>query len=188
MVMHGFMRFPKSIPQHLRNVYNSKLSNLCKREIEVPRAIDWGTLASLGIDHDVRYHLTKSLVSDEEIVFISLAWENIFNLKEILYKELICEFYATVRFDQECTDYLQENTFKFRLGGEERSCSIMELSWRCGMFSKDVATMKECLWYNEDQPREPRNTHDWNEQWKKIGYDTTRKMSIHDIRTTTYIH
>ena len=67
-------------------MYNSKLSNLCNREIEVPRAIDWGTLASFGMDHNIRYHLTKSQVSDEEIVFISLARKNIFNHKEILYK------------------------------------------------------------------------------------------------------
>lgn len=60
---HEFLKFPKNIPW---NVYNSKINNISRREIVVPRALYWGTLASLGIDHKIFYYLTKSLVYEDD--------------------------------------------------------------------------------------------------------------------------
>lgn len=88
----------------MKNHNNSKLENMEKRKILIPKALDWVMLALLGIDREKAYYLTMSLIyKDHDILFISVGWSNIFNIRDALYRELIIEFYATIRFDFEIT-------------------------------------------------------------------------------------
>lgn len=81
------MKF-KRIPWVQNNLFNSCLTNLREREIKIPKALDWGTLASMGIDQDIVVHLTKSMMlEDEYLTLISITWNTIFIMKDVIYKE-----------------------------------------------------------------------------------------------------
>ncbi|GKB57958.1 ribonuclease H-like domain-containing protein [Tanacetum coccineum] len=82
--------------------YNSRLATLLQKLIYSPQILDWQLLHKIGCGDEIDQMLNISLKeaqSDEEIFFF-LAWVRAFNIREPIYPELFCEFYATYEFDE----------------------------------------------------------------------------------------
>ncbi|GKA58649.1 hypothetical protein Tco_0757962 [Tanacetum coccineum] len=73
-------------------------------------------------------------------------WGNLFRVNEPIYRELVREFFASFEFEASACRYDPEHVgVKFRLGGEPREMSLLELGWRVGLYterkSRDNATL-----------------------------------------------
>ncbi|GKE83476.1 hypothetical protein Tco_1557218 [Tanacetum coccineum] len=59
-----------------------------------------------------------------------------FNIRDPIYQELYCEFYATFEFDEVCADdeLQSKKIISFRLGGRAHSLTLLEFSRRLGLY------------------------------------------------------
>ncbi|GKD82978.1 hypothetical protein Tco_1349817 [Tanacetum coccineum] len=65
-------------------------------------------------------------------------WVNLFQINELVYRELVREFFTSFEFK----DYAFKGNPKFkgvsfRMGGEYRTMSLLELGWRVGLYSEE---------------------------------------------------
>lgn len=162
------MKF-KRIPWVQNNLFNSCLTNLREREIKIPKALDWGTLASMGIDQDIVVHLTKSMMlEDEYLTLISITWNTIFIMKDVIYKEQVQELYAIVILKFEVSNYHEKGDITLCLGGKARECRLLELAWRYELYTKEEAMIKECNQYILMFPRKKSKDFDHQGAWEKM--------------------
>ncbi|GJU48344.1 reverse transcriptase domain-containing protein [Tanacetum coccineum] len=73
-------------------------------------------------------------------------WGNLFRVNEPIYRELAREFFASFEFEASACRYdPKHNGVRFRLGGEPREMSLLELGRRVGLYterrSRDNATL-----------------------------------------------
>ncbi|GKB01480.1 retrotransposon ORF1 [Tanacetum coccineum] len=62
---------------------------------------------------------------------------NLFRVNEPIYRELVREFFTSFEFKASACRYDPEHLgVKFRLGGEQREMSLLELGWRVGLYSE----------------------------------------------------
>ncbi|GKB59921.1 hypothetical protein Tco_0916107 [Tanacetum coccineum] len=87
-----------------------------------PRVIiDWDFLAARGLARE----LFDSVNTD---AFTGPQWENLFQISELVYHELVWEFFASFEFDFTSCRYDPAHVgVSFRLGGETRTMSLLEL-------------------------------------------------------------
>src|SRR5581483_7405655 len=65
------------------------------------------------------------------------AWERIFDMAETLYRELILEFVATFRFEEnKALDEFDQPCMSFRLGGVWHSISLVDLAVALGIYTQ----------------------------------------------------
>nr|GEU45538.1 hypothetical protein [Tanacetum cinerariifolium] len=70
--------------------------------------------------------------------FIGPKWENLFQINEPVYGELVWEFFASFEFDSTpCRCDSTHVGVSFRLGGETQMMSLLELRWMIGLYSKE---------------------------------------------------
>ncbi|GJS44994.1 hypothetical protein Tco_0595115 [Tanacetum coccineum] len=87
-------------------------------------------LASQGLDQ-------AFFESINEDPFYDPQWVNLFQINENVYLELVHEFFALFEFDASPCRYDPNHLgVRFRLGGEQREISLLELGWRVGLYSK----------------------------------------------------
>ncbi|GJT53548.1 ribonuclease H-like domain-containing protein [Tanacetum coccineum] len=104
-----------------------------------PTALDntkpWKRMGSDGEINEMLRIKLREAGSNEEI-FTSMAWIRAFNINEPIYSELCHEFYSTYEFDEVCADdELQtKKIIKFRLGGRAQSLTLLEFSYRLGLY------------------------------------------------------
>ncbi|GKE31729.1 retrovirus-related pol polyprotein from transposon TNT 1-94 [Tanacetum coccineum] len=86
-----------------------------------------------------RYNSSLKEAQTEEEVFFSVAWVRAFNIREPIYPELCCEFYATYEFDEVCADneLQSKKIISFRLGGRAHSLTLLEFARRLGLYHAD---------------------------------------------------
>lgn len=148
MSRHKFLKF-KSIPWMKKNFFNSWLSNVEKRNILIPKSLDWAILASIGVYHDTNLHLTKSMMAEEyDMSMISLAWNNIFNIKEVhnLWRtstRLLC--YNCLQIWSHKLQWKRSNHFP--TWRKSRECSILVLPWRYGIITREEDLTKDYIYY-----------------------------------------
>ncbi|CAH1436194.1 unnamed protein product [Lactuca virosa] len=65
--------------------------------------------------------------------FMCMAWRRVFDIQEIVYKELVVEFLATVSFRRKI-GALENGNVTFCLGGERRELSLAELAMRTEIY------------------------------------------------------
>ncbi|GKE79370.1 hypothetical protein Tco_1545490 [Tanacetum coccineum] len=111
-----------------------KRSRWKKRDV-----IDWEFLAHQNLNQA----FFESINTDP---FFGPQWENLFCANEPIYRELVHEFFASFEFDSSPCRYDPEHLgIRFRLGGEQREMSLLELGWRIGLYterkSKENATL-----------------------------------------------
>ncbi|GKA30622.1 hypothetical protein Tco_0716927 [Tanacetum coccineum] len=76
----------------------------------------------------------ESIDSD---LFSGPQWEDLFWVNEPVYRELVCEFFAIFSFgDSTSINNPRVAGIQFRLGGGQRSFSLVEFGWRVGLYSK----------------------------------------------------
>nr|GEX35884.1 putative retrotransposon Orf1 [Tanacetum cinerariifolium] len=67
--------------------------------------------------------------------FFGPQWINLFQINEPIFRELVCEFFASFEFDATpCRYEPLHKGVTFRLGGVEREMSLLELGWRVGLY------------------------------------------------------
>lgn len=49
------------------------------------------------------------------------------------------EFFSAIKFDYDTMFYRDQSMIQFRLGEEDRWCSVMEFARRCGLYTKEEA-------------------------------------------------
>ncbi|GKF29348.1 hypothetical protein Tco_0095690, partial [Tanacetum coccineum] len=76
----------------------------------------------------------ESIDSD---LFSGPQWEDLFWVNEPVYRELVREFFAIFSYgDSTCINNPRAARIQFRLGGGQRSFSLVEFRWRVGLYSK----------------------------------------------------
>ncbi|GJV31825.1 hypothetical protein Tco_1392225 [Tanacetum coccineum] len=72
--------------------------------------------------------------------FSGPQWVDLFLINEPVYRELVHEFFGSIKFETVASRYDPEHVgISFRLGGESRSFSLLEFGRRVGLYSKDQA-------------------------------------------------
>ena len=138
--MHRFLNFREVYPFERRMQYENKAHLLLRKEIAIPRSLDMDLLRKLDIARYLDMFLEKRFYSSaRKPLFASNAWRNLFCMVEPTYKELTIEFFATAQFDFRTKNLQENNAFRFRLGGVKHTSSVMELSWRLGIYDKAEA-------------------------------------------------
>ena len=95
------------------------MEELQKRHVEGVWTLDWNLLDRMDARHHVNPYLTlKFCDEDGNVLFSCNAWRTALNLRETIYKELVVEFTASYKFDE---DVAKENRnvpcIKYRLVG-----------------------------------------------------------------------
>ncbi|KAJ9538031.1 hypothetical protein OSB04_030764 [Centaurea solstitialis] len=90
------------------------------------------------VRNEIRAKLEKHAYDEEgSEYFICHAWERIFDFAETLYRELILEFVATFRFEEEkALDEFYQPCMSFRLGGVWHSISLVDLAVVLGIYTQ----------------------------------------------------
>ncbi|KAI3749743.1 hypothetical protein L2E82_20359 [Cichorium intybus] len=88
-------------------------------------------------------------------------------IREHSYKELMLEFFSKATFDPTEEDMFVRTGLSFRLGGEPRQCSVVELGWRLGLYPHGDARTQEFREYMArcitSPPEELVNEEFWGE-------------------------
>ncbi|KAJ9545671.1 hypothetical protein OSB04_025378, partial [Centaurea solstitialis] len=121
-----------------REHYRKIVDRLASRQILVPRRVDWDLLQVMGMRNEIRAKLEKHAYDEEgSEYFICHAWERIFDFSETLYRELILEFVATFRFEEEkALDEFYQPCMSFRLSGVWHSISLVDLAVALGIYTQ----------------------------------------------------
>ncbi|GKB51444.1 hypothetical protein Tco_0902197 [Tanacetum coccineum] len=112
---------------------------LSRRPIHSGDVIDWEFLARQNLDQA----FFDSISTDP---FSGPQWGNLFRVNEPIYRELAREFFASFEFEASACRYdPKHNGVRFRLGGEPREVSLLELGRRVRLYterrSRDNATL-----------------------------------------------
>ncbi|GJS62138.1 hypothetical protein Tco_0656922 [Tanacetum coccineum] len=83
------------------------------------------------------YESDSFLNSIRSDLFSGPQWGNLFPVNEPVYQELVREFFTSFEFDASPYRYDPNHLgVRFRLGGEQKEISLLELGWRVGLYSK----------------------------------------------------
>ena len=97
-----------------------KYAQLQLQTVERGSMIDWDFLR----DQDLEAEFIQNFRTD---AFTGPQWEQLFKMSEPVYDELVRELYATFYFEAaEAQGDVGRTRIYFRLGGERRTCSVME--------------------------------------------------------------
>nr|GEU91332.1 hypothetical protein [Tanacetum cinerariifolium] len=107
-----------------------------------------------------------------------------FQINELIFCELVCEFFTSFEFDASpCRYDPLHKGVTFRLGGVEREMSLLEFEWRVGLYtervSRDVATLSGLR-----RAETVNSTHLTLLFWPSIGDDrkeTTNRVTKIDL-------
>lgn len=73
-------------------------------------------------------------------LFLCQEWHLVIGIREVIYKELCCEFFLKMRFDKASTRWADRSISSFRLGDASRSCNLIDLGRRLGIYIKEETT------------------------------------------------
>ncbi|GKB09022.1 hypothetical protein Tco_0837334 [Tanacetum coccineum] len=119
--IRGFGIFDDGVHQ----MHNDTLS---MHPIYSENVFDWEFIANHGLNTS----FFESIHSDP---FSGPQWANLLQINEHVYHELVREFFASIEFESIAYRYEPEHKgVKFRLGGEERKISLLDLGWRLGLY------------------------------------------------------
>ena len=105
----------------------AKYAELLYHQIDSGAVIDWNFLRNQGLEQ-------AFLQCFQTDAFTGPQWERLFRVREPIYNELVREFFVTFQFDlAEARNDVMGTTLYFRLGGEQRTCSVESLvgGWVC---------------------------------------------------------
>ncbi|GJY95300.1 hypothetical protein Tco_0511661 [Tanacetum coccineum] len=112
-------------------VFKSGVHQIChdalaRRRIHFGEIINWDFLASQGLAQAFFESINKDPFSGPQ-------WVNLFQTNENVYRELVREFFASFEFDASPCRYDPNHLgVRFRLGGEKKEISLLELGFNVG--------------------------------------------------------
>lgn len=68
------------------------------------------------------------------MTFVSHSWCHVLGFREIIFKDLVLEFLSPIWFNRDVKVSSYDSILSFRLGGIARSCSLLELGQRLGIY------------------------------------------------------
>nr|GEW56703.1 hypothetical protein [Tanacetum cinerariifolium] len=151
--------------------------NLTRNSIHPRDVVDWEFLSNKGLAQS----FFNSINTD---TFFRQQWVNLFHINKPIFRELVCNFFASFEFDASPCRYepLHKGVI-FRLGGVESEMSLFELGWRVGLYSKreskDVTTLSGLR-----RAETVNSTHVTHLFWPSIGDDrkeTTNRVTEIDL-------
>lgn len=84
-----------------------------QRKVHVPAVVDWHWMGQTGLMEGIEPYLDKAYNSILGS-FVCMGWTRLFEIQEVVYKELVIEFLNTVLLHGR-TKYLLKTTFIFDL-------------------------------------------------------------------------
>ncbi|GKD51175.1 hypothetical protein Tco_1280151 [Tanacetum coccineum] len=103
---------------------------LARCRIHSEDIIDWDFLANQGLAQAFFESINKD-------PFFCPQWVNLFQTNKNVYQELAHEFFASFEFDTSPCRYDPNHLgVRFRLGGEQKEISLLELGCRIGLYSE----------------------------------------------------
>ncbi|GJS96958.1 hypothetical protein Tco_0803926 [Tanacetum coccineum] len=127
----------KKLKEEIKIKENSskRIQKITRRSIHSESVIDWAFLAT----HGLARNFFDSINTD---TFFGPQWVNLFQVNELVYRELVWEFFASIEFDYVSCRYDPEHLgVSFRLGGESRMLSLLEFGWRVGLYSEEQSRL-----------------------------------------------
>ena len=95
--------------------------------------------------------------------------QRLFRMREPVYDELVRELFATFRFEAaEARGDVGRTRIYFRLGGEWRSCSVMEFVWRLGLYKQYETTQADFM-LRLQNGETAKNDLECTQFWPNIG-------------------
>lgn len=119
-----------------RSTFVPAITRLMGQKFEFAHFLDWGVAEEFGLTArfgDVQTRRFHDNVGN--LLFTCHGWNRLFAMQETVYMELCWEFFATVQFNKDSTNYDDQSVFSFRLGGIYRRCSIIDLARRLGLYT-----------------------------------------------------
>lgn len=118
---------------HSWDFFDNDRANSCHTYL-LNQTIDQGVVLDCAFMQENNF-FDRFLESFQTDNFTVPQWERLFHLREPVYRELVYEFYATYTMGVGmCRNDVSANGIEFRLGGEKRKCSVVELGWRVGLY------------------------------------------------------
>ncbi|PWA91390.1 retrotransposon Orf1 [Artemisia annua] len=159
-----------------RKDYNRVLSTLYQKSPYAPYLLEWEVLNRAGCAEEI-----------EEMITIKLAWRNVFDIRENVYKELCLEFYSTFGFDETLGDdkVMTEKSVYFRLGGKKHSLKLLEFGVALGLYTQEAVEDEYFEEYFIGGVRnEVRITNEaLNEFWAKVSTEESLILSKRKVST-----
>lgn len=127
----------KGVGKAEKRTLNKRLNRLYFREIDVPRIMDRRIMRNLGCEEVLEDMLLVKVVIGHEYV-TSQMWKRALEIKEPIYMEWCLEFFSSLSVKKEISDegILEDKFMKFRLGGVERSVTLLEFGKLLGIYSE----------------------------------------------------
>lgn len=113
--------------------------------------MDWAPLEEAGLDVGIKRRLTQTAQSPNTGIRYDISdWVKFFAIEEPVFVELCLEFFSTVEIHQ--IDTNNDALLSFRLGGQERLMSLMDVARCLDIYSEDdwgADYMRNYLWKGE---------------------------------------
>lgn len=131
--------FPHMVSFGVLSQWNGRLEWMKQRNVHVPVVVNWGWIEQVGLLEGIEPIFGKSF-DGLQGRFMCIAWRRLFQIQEIIYKELVIEFLATISFRRKI-GALKDGNLNSCLGGEKRELSLVELVIRMEIYlSSEVHT------------------------------------------------
>lgn len=138
---HPWLTFPRISSDSTMRRWRKKPDKLKKKEIYVPDALDWEWLGGARYEEELAPYLVITF-NHNGVSLTCDGWNRLFRIQEPVYQELCWEYFSTVSF-RGGNDYYNPGNIKFCLGGEYCQCSMVELSWRLGIYDQQLVNTVE---------------------------------------------
>ncbi|KAJ9546851.1 hypothetical protein OSB04_019394 [Centaurea solstitialis] len=154
-----------------------ELSALKSRQIEVGRTLDWAFLRGINAANIERY-FRRDLTDDGILLFTSMAWEVVLNLREPIYRELTLEFIATYSFDEEIRgESIRRRCLSYRLGGRWFRQSLAELAVSLGLYTNEMVDSPYFEQYISLCDHVPLEGTSFSKIWSQLGRRQYRRSN-----------
>ncbi|CAH1412457.1 unnamed protein product [Lactuca virosa] len=124
--------FPRTVGPEIYARWNAKLVWIKKRKVHVPTVVDWHWIGQTGLMEGIEPYLDKAFNSIHRL-FVCMGWRRLFEIQEVVYKELVIEFLAMVSFARKDGIFVEDN-LSFCLGGERRTLILADFELRTRIY------------------------------------------------------
>ncbi|CAI9285736.1 unnamed protein product [Lactuca saligna] len=134
---HPFLEFPDDLPD--RSSFVSCPPALLSKKTSNPQALSWIVADNSGLTDQLGPFLTHVLWDNSglEVFFFCHGLQLVVGVREVVYTELLWEFFLTVRFNKASMRWDDKYVFTFFLGGVSCSYSLIEMGRHLGIYTAE---------------------------------------------------
>nr|GEZ08079.1 hypothetical protein [Tanacetum cinerariifolium] len=136
---HLWLRYEvKGYTEEVVQDFEHRLVGIFSRRVHRVQVLDFeGMTEEMSMDIGARLSM-RHKDADRVVVFTSHVWRRLFDIRGLLVRELMLEFFSTCRFDDLLLDLDTKGVLSFQLGGAK--CTM---SWRQFILAIGLHTIKE---------------------------------------------